>query len=106
MCQSRSSRKINIQGGKIVRVDKCLEHLIEHVNGPYLHTLGCCCGHEKYPMTIVAYDEITEKIMEICSNKEIPRKRRFYVKDKNGYYFIPEVIKNEKRHISNRTKDR
>ena len=43
-------------------------------------------------MTIVAYDEITERIIEICSNKEIPRKRRFYVKDKNGYYYIPEVV--------------
>jgi hypothetical protein len=73
-------------------VDKCLEHLIENINGPYLHTLGSCCGHNRYPASIIAFDEITERTIEIFSNKEILRKKRFYKKDSNGYYFIPEVV--------------
>jgi len=34
-------------------------------------------------------------IFDLISNKIIPRKKRFYKIDKQGYYYIPEVI-NEK----------
>lgn len=30
---------------------------------------------------------------EIFSGTVIPRKKRFYKKDKHGIYFIPEVVK-------------
>jgi len=29
---------------------------------------------------------------DLISNNIIPRKRKFYKKDKQGYYYIPEVI--------------
>ena len=76
------------------RIDKCMENLMWCL---YLWlvvpTVACCCGHGKYPMTILIKSEYG-KIIEIVSDKEIPRKRNFYRKDKQEYYFIPEAIKN------------
>ena len=42
--------------------------------------------------TIVA--DIKGHLIEIFSGIEIPRNRKFYKKDKDGYYYIPEIIKN------------
>lgn len=53
--------------------------------------LACCCGHNKYPMSIVL--GIGEDMRyDLVSGKYIPRKQKFYKKDKQGYYFIPEAI--------------
>jgi len=41
-------------------------------------------------MTIVCRSPFGFNI-EICSGKTIPRKKRFYKKDKEGFYYIPEV---------------
>lgn len=43
-------------------------------------------------MTLII-DSRMGKRFDIISDIEIPRKKRFYVKDKNGYYYIPETIK-------------
>lgn len=56
-----------------------------------IKTLGCCCGHGKYPMTIVI--ERYGLIEEVISGKEIPRKKEFYKMDCEGFYYIPETIK-------------
>jgi len=53
--------------------------------------LACCCGHGKYPMTIV-YEIPKRAKFELFSGKVIPRKKRFYIKDKQGYYYIPETL--------------
>jgi len=55
--------------------------------------IACCCGHGKYPMTLVARYSFSNQ--ELLSNIEIPRKKRFYKKDKEGYYYIPEVVEDE-----------
>ena len=60
------------------------------VKGGY-NPLACCCGHKKYPMTIVVTNG--KIIWDLISNEIIPRKKRFYIKDKQGYYFIPEAVK-------------
>jgi hypothetical protein len=55
-------------------------------------TLASCCGHGKYPMTIV----VTRGWglpLEYFTQITLPRRRRFYKKDKQGYFYIPEVIK-------------
>lgn len=90
MCSLRNSKKIEIYG-KTIHVDKCLEFLIPIINETRWNTLGACCGHHKYPMTIIAQNEHGE-IFEIVSGKRIPRTKRFYVKNKNGYYYVPETI--------------
>jgi hypothetical protein len=34
-------------------------------------------------------------VWDMASNELLPRKRRFYQRDKQGYYFIPEVVYGE-----------
>ena len=79
-------------GDKKIRVDKCMVYLIRHIN-EYMPcvTLGCCSGHGIYPMTIVVQENKGLRF-ELLSNITIPRTKRFYKKDKEGYYYIPEVI--------------
>jgi len=74
------------------RVDKCIVNLIDFmkVKGGKIQPIASCCGHGKYPLTIVVTNGKIN--WELLSNKIIPRKRNFYKKDKDGYYFIPEVV--------------
>ena len=79
------------------RIDPCMKNLINFLKKQVgFPTVACCCGHGIYPMTIVMNVRITilnkPKFVDIISGIEIPRKRNFYEKDKQGYYFIPEVI--------------
>lgn len=60
----------------------------------YVNTVACCCGHGKYPMSIVIRDNLG--VYELFSGKEIPRKKKFYKRDGDGYYYIPEVSKPKK----------
>ncbi len=98
MCQKRSSIKINIlkksNGYSNIRLDACLRHIIDLLNkgDSGLETLASCCGHGKYPMTIVIKD--AWRTWEVFSGIELERKKRFYVKDSEGFYYIPEVVNN------------
>lgn len=76
------------------RIDPCLRELMKSldiflVKG--LEIKACCCGHNKYPMSIVIKNLNNGVIWDLVSDIEIPRKRKFYKKDKQGYYYIPEV---------------
>jgi len=53
-------------------------------------TLGSCFGHGRYPTTVVVRD-MDGTVFELFSRLVIPRKRNFYRRDGDGYYFIPEV---------------
>lgn len=72
------------------RIDKCMKSLITYLKVYNLPIVACCCGHGHYPMTIVC--NFDGEIKDIVSNKIIPRTRKFYKKDKNGYYLIPETV--------------
>lgn len=80
------------------RIDKCMKDFIKWLNEKHV-TVACCCGHGKYNMTVVVKEGVRDGLKreiiyrEIFSQKIIPRKRNFYKKDKQGYYFIPETIK-------------
>jgi len=74
------------------RFDPCIKNLIKYLKSISVPTVSCCCGHGKYPMTIVIWDRYVEGAVEILTQTKIPRKRRYYKKDKQGYYYIPEVI--------------
>lgn len=57
-------------------------------------TKACCCGHGKYPRTlIVGLKKGGDKCFEFFTGKLINRKRNFYKKDGDGYYYIQEVSK-------------
>lgn len=95
MCKSHNLRVI----------DKCMRKAVKTLDNTWSDyepghpmsrkVVACCCGHGRYPMTIVykeqEYDYYTHH--ELFSGKRIPRKKRFYLKDKKGYYYIPEVLK-------------
>ena len=74
------------------RIDPCMRWKIEMLNNHlFLNTpVACCCGHGNYPETIVVKNRERE-IWELNSGIKIPRKKRFYRRDSEGYYFIPEV---------------
>ena len=72
------------------KVDPCMISLITYLKVYGMKPVASCCGHKKYQMSIFCDFDGEKK--EIISNKIIPRIRRFYKKDKQGYYYIPEVI--------------
>jgi hypothetical protein len=79
-------------------IDKEMRPLIKWLNGAGYKTVACCFGHCKYPMTVIVEwrkNGIAE-YMELFSGITIPRTRRFYLKDKQGLYYIPEVVINAK----------
>jgi len=97
MCNKRNSVKIVVylddskKKARFVKVDKCMANLIRALNSSrhISRTLACCCGHGKYPMSIVV--SAFGNTYELISGKAIFRKRNFYRKDKKGDYYIPET---------------
>ena len=74
------------------RMDRCLVALIHVIRSGGIKTLGSCCGHGRYSMTVVCMGK-DGKVYEAMTGKAIPRKTRFYKKDSQGYYYIPEINK-------------
>jgi len=74
------------------RIDKCLILIIDILNNSNLKTLASCCGHRKYNSTIVVKDK-TGNIFEFYSRVLLSSKKRnrYYKKDKDGFYYIPEI---------------
>ncbi len=101
-----------VNNTKHSRIDKCLKSLMNRLNLLFddlnkykksdFKIIACCCGHGKYPLTIMVshtnkWTTDQEKVYnELISGKQIYRKRNFYKKDKQGYYYIPEVKANKK----------
>jgi len=83
------------------RIDHCMRNFIKILEtNKIVDVLACCCGHGKYPMSVVVKFKLKCDLLkpfELFSGKVIPRKKKFYKKDKQGYYYIPEVIENEKK---------
>lgn len=92
MCKKRNSRRINLNR-KIIRVDHCLATLLRIMNdNREVKTLASCCGHGRYPPTIVLRMKGISMPFEVFSGKMfITKNKRFYKKDKEGFYYIPEI---------------
>ena len=84
MCQKHST--VMFSG---FRIDPCMKDKMAVLSALRIPTLACCCGHSKYPETIVVSSP--KGIYELNTSIKIPRKKRFYRKDKDGVYYIPEV---------------
>ena len=58
-------------------------------------TLSSCCGHGKYPETIVVMEKKTKLVKEyhtqVFLSKGKRKGNRYYKKDAEGHYFIPEL---------------
>ena len=79
------------------RIDPCMRPLIKWMKEMMDYdVVMCCCGHSVYNMTIVVkfMHNGVPYFEEVLSGKRLERKRKFYKKDKQGYYYIPEVTKN------------
>ena len=90
--------KLN-KSNKGTRIDPCMRSFINNLKIVLTNTktkvMACCCGHGKYPMTIVV--EHTNNFIEkgkfdLVSGKYIHTSRKFYKKDKQGYYYISETL--------------
>ena len=92
-------------------VDDCIAHRLiklqqrldaENPATLHLKVVSSCCGHSIYPKTAVIKNEsnMGKVFFEYYSDKPIPRIRRFYRRDKQGYYYIPEVCNENKKSIS------
>lgn len=94
MCQKRNSRRFSNK-----RVDSCLVPLLLSLEFLGVETVASCCGHGKYPMTVIAKKgSKTDFGLEIFTGLIIPRTKRFYKPDNKGFYYIPEVSKDEKQN--------
>ncbi|KKN60172.1 hypothetical protein LCGC14_0534630 [marine sediment metagenome] len=77
------------------QIDICMRPLIKFLQEEGYKTLACCCGHGRYPITVVVESGYIDgpPAQELFTNVDIPRFRKFYKKDNQGYYYIPEVKK-------------
>lgn len=90
MCIKRSSVLLTSKG-KTFRIDECMREHVKKLREVYgLETVACCCGHGKYNMTIIIKGK-DGVFHDFHTGIVINRKRRFYITDKKGYYYIPEV---------------
>lgn len=72
------------------RIDSCLRTTLLELQKQDIVVLASCCGHGIYKKTVIARFPDKEPY-EFFSKTKIPRKRRFYKRDCNGVFFIPEV---------------
>ena|SRR3990167_2733541 len=72
------------------KIDLCLRCIIDLLNRQGIKTLASCCGHAKYPATIII--DVKGFPVDIFTRIRIPRKKRFYRLDEDGFYYIPEIV--------------
>lgn len=86
-------KKTNYHETSNTQIDKCIRALIGFLQQRDYETVASCCGHGKYPVTVIIKQSHNGKpvFLEAFTETIIPRTRRFYVKDKEGIYYIPEV---------------
>jgi len=78
------------------RIDPCARAAIILLNKNGVKTVACCCGHSIFKPTIIV-QESSGLFREIISGLIIPRKKRFYFRDKQtGVLYIPEVEDHQK----------
>jgi len=76
------------------KIDRCIRPLIKWLLECDYAPVASCCGHNKYPITVVVKKVSPSQVtyfQELFSGEIIPRKKRFYRRDNQGYYYIPEV---------------
>lgn len=71
-------------------LDGCLLNILNMLKHRGVKTLASCCGHGKYPLTIIV--DVKGFPVDLFTGIRIPRKKKFYKKDREGLYYIPEVL--------------
>ena len=99
LCEVGTMKEIIIDG-KSISVDSCIAESVNYINTELSKTfksLGCCCGHGKYPKTIVVVELRTGEHFEYFTGTPIPRSRNLYYKDEEGIFHLPEVTDNSNK---------
>lgn len=95
--------KVDIKNGD-TRIDPCMRKLIKWLNNKH-KTISSCCGHGRYNSSVIVkeyreidgkgqivfYEIFSGRILRIKKNPLDKDPKKFYKRDKQGYYFIPEV---------------
>ena len=85
------------KGNDGTRMDKCMKNIVAFINKEtQCNTIMCCCGHGKYNPSLIVIDTREAKFCntpyDLFSGIQFKHgQKRFYKKDKQGYYYIPEV---------------
>lgn len=84
------------------KVDPCIQKLVDKINKTWkgiFKTVCSCCGHGKYPTTVVVYNVIGKYYFEWFTKERVPHKGKkklmFYTKDgkrKGDHYFLPTLM--------------
>ncbi len=78
------------------RIDPCMIWQIQLIKLLDLTPLLSCCGHHKYPPTIVVLNPRSKRVYEFLSNTSLSHGIRspykYYKRDKEGFYYLPECI--------------
>ena len=84
MCKKTTTMRRNI--------DPCLRKIIAFLNRKSIKTVSSCCGHGKYKPTIIIETRY-KTYLEIFSGRYLNNHKRFYRRDKDGYYYLslPEI---------------
>ena len=83
--------------------DKCMKGLIKFIKDKTrFDPIMSCCGHGRYAPSLIVRDpavaEFSRCPFDIFSGVQFKHnQKKFYKKDKDGYYFIPEIINNGKK---------
>lgn len=80
------------------QIDPCIRSTIDKLQDQGIKTILSCCGHEIYPKSIVIRhedDTVTEHFSNVPLKNYNPnfdkRHNKYYKRDSNGFYFIPEL---------------
>jgi hypothetical protein len=88
MCLEGETKEVKVRG-KSITVDRCMGADVAALQENGITTLGCCCGHGRYPRTIVCRDP--EGAYEYFSGIRLGQKtRNFYRRDSGGHFYLPE----------------
>ena len=84
-------------------IDKCMRNIIEFLDKETcFEVIMCCCGHGIYNPSLIVIDtrvaEFCNRPYELFSGIQFKHgQKKFYKKDKYGYYYIPEVVNENNR---------
>lgn len=70
-----------------------MKGIVDRINEEtHWDTFACCCGHGKYPPSLIVLDSRVKGIFmpqDLFSGRQFPHgTRKFYQKDKHGYYHL------------------
>ena len=76
------------------RIDPCMIWQIQLIKLLDLKPLLSCCGHQKYPPSVVVLNPRSHLVYEFLSGVHLSHGIRspykYYVRDPQGYYYLPE----------------